>query len=569
MKTAIPLLLALSALACDPTDPVGADAGVAFDAGMRADAGSAPDAGEPVNPCDPERLHEDPNHCGVCGNVCGFFGAEALCIDSECAMGDCRAGFVDLNEDPIDGCEYECTVTDPLDPIDAEGIDANCDGMDGVRSRMIFVAEDGSLGGAGTPDDPLATIAGGLAMVDIDAGRSALIVAAGSYSLADVERIPAGVSLIGGFDRTLWRSTADQLSDLGEHPTRLVIEGGSGVVIEGISYSVTDASEGTIESVAVQLLDGDGVTIRRVELRSGVGGVGTAGSAGTSGADGAPGTGGGHGCEDSSGLCGGCSRPGGGVGGNSSCGMSGGAGGRPGHEDTGGDSGSPGIGGAEGGSGGSREEAGRPGTAGTVGDSGSPGFSGGGLGSFDGAEYLPANGGLGGIGALGMGGGGGGGGGGGDNICDSFGGAGGGGGGGGCPGTGGGGGSGGGASTALLVLSGSPTLQNSLFETAGGGDGGAAGSGGVGGDGGIGGPGGNREDDSGAGGRGGDGGGGGLGGSGGGGGGGASVGVWQIAGGTVQATGCRFNLGPGGAGGHSLAPGLDGEQHPTVPDRGQ
>ena len=48
----------------------------------------------------------DPNNCGACGVVCAFDNALPLCVSEECARGECLPGFVDLNGDDLDGCEY-------------------------------------------------------------------------------------------------------------------------------------------------------------------------------------------------------------------------------------------------------------------------------------------------------------------------------------------------------------------------------------------------------------------------------------------------------------------------------
>ena len=57
---------------------------------------------------------------------CNFDHAAAVCDETSCAMGACDDGWVDDNELPDDGCEYECTPTreDEL----CNTVDDNCDG---------------------------------------------------------------------------------------------------------------------------------------------------------------------------------------------------------------------------------------------------------------------------------------------------------------------------------------------------------------------------------------------------------------------------------------------------------
>ncbi len=65
-------------------------------------------------------------NCGSCGNLCSFPGANAACVSSTCVVASCRAGFVDVNSDPTDGCEYRCTATSATETCN--GVDDNCDG---------------------------------------------------------------------------------------------------------------------------------------------------------------------------------------------------------------------------------------------------------------------------------------------------------------------------------------------------------------------------------------------------------------------------------------------------------
>ncbi|HJL39135.1 MAG TPA: DUF4114 domain-containing protein, partial [Polyangiaceae bacterium LLY-WYZ-15_(1-7)] len=53
-------------------------------------------------------LETDLAHCGSCGNACAFANASASCVAGACVMGECNAGFVDLDTDPATGCELRC-----------------------------------------------------------------------------------------------------------------------------------------------------------------------------------------------------------------------------------------------------------------------------------------------------------------------------------------------------------------------------------------------------------------------------------------------------------------------------
>jgi len=64
-------------------------------------------------------------NCGACGNVCAFPNAGAMCTDGSCSIGDCNAGFVDIDGDPANGCELAC---EPTGAESCNGVDDDCDG---------------------------------------------------------------------------------------------------------------------------------------------------------------------------------------------------------------------------------------------------------------------------------------------------------------------------------------------------------------------------------------------------------------------------------------------------------
>ncbi|MEM9071131.1 MAG: MopE-related protein [Myxococcota bacterium] len=82
-------------------------------------------------------LSVDLANCGGCGTTCTFANASATCVDGTCQQEACNAGFVDLNEDPADGCEYRCSgaggaevcnrIDDDCDGTVDEGFDLNAD----------------------------------------------------------------------------------------------------------------------------------------------------------------------------------------------------------------------------------------------------------------------------------------------------------------------------------------------------------------------------------------------------------------------------------------------------------
>jgi hypothetical protein len=81
-----------------------------------------------------DRLIGDPKNCGACGNECKFTHAFGQCVGGfdggmpTCKENGCQPGYVDLDGDPSNGCEYVCTPTTPATEI-CDGKDNNCDGQ--------------------------------------------------------------------------------------------------------------------------------------------------------------------------------------------------------------------------------------------------------------------------------------------------------------------------------------------------------------------------------------------------------------------------------------------------------
>lgn len=58
----------------------------------------------------------DAMNCGECGRVCNLFQADTSCSMGVCGFDpatDCNPGFIDINGDQMDGCEYSCTSSGP------------------------------------------------------------------------------------------------------------------------------------------------------------------------------------------------------------------------------------------------------------------------------------------------------------------------------------------------------------------------------------------------------------------------------------------------------------------------
>lgn len=517
-------------------------------------------------------------NCGGCGHSCSAPHTVASCTLGRCDF-QCEPGWVDLDNDVSNGCEYACTFQSTTDLPDLGFVDANCDGIDGEVGKGIFVSPLGNDGAAGTRAAPMRTLAAGMAAV-VAGNKRDLYVSQGAWT--EPLRPAAGKGVYGGYSPTNWaRSTANFTTVTGTNAP-LQIEMVTGVTVQLIQFIGAGPATTGETAYAAKIINASDIHLEALELRAANGTAGASGVAGTNGAPGGNGSKGQPGCEDSTGFCSTCPVPQAGAAGVSTCGRPGGRGGPVGKQANNGGAGAPGAGGTPGGQGipwgWGNIVPGAPyvGKDGAAGAAGAAGMSGAGVGTFTVAGYVAALTTHGADGAPGNGGGGGGGGGGGEIDCNSYGGGGAGGGAAGCAGLGGRRGESGGASIGVFLYNATVTADQVTVITGNGGNGGNGGAGGMGGMGGAGGVASNgagneyggalEQEDGTNGARGGNGGKGGNGGEGGAGGGGPVLGVVKAGVSTWTANAVTITLGapgnPGTAGGSSGAPGLSQQEYP-------
>ena len=507
------------------------------------------------------------------------------------------------------GEAYESCVTDercPLPPIpcvagseDVAGDfqDADCDGIDGTASLGFFVDINAgtNTSASGGLDQPFKTL--DYALTRLTPDTRFLFIAQGTYDGTGLV-LDKPITLLGGYSGKAgnWqraRSYTTEIIASGIGLTMSGTDGGTSPALQWLNVTSTKNADAGGASVALRVLNADGVLLQHVVLSAAVGTDGTAGQNGTPGPGGADGGTGGSNTDASTQDAGAGGDPG-----LSNCGPSGNSGGMGGKSadlppvgtafDPTGKSGQPGRPSNPGGAGGLGCDEGTrascagpgsknctctalPGEPGASGDAGTPGpagDAGSNTGTLSDNTWVAVFGVSGRPSTSGTAGGGGGAGGSADlwRRTRAMGGGGGGGGAAGCGGQPGTGGQGGGASIALLLVNSRVELDTCRLLTEKGGAGGAGGTGGQGGPGGAGGAGGLSftnvnageplDVDTANGGRGGNGGHGGPGGSGGHGGngaGGPSVGIW-CQGSTVTETGTTWRLGSPGAPGSGPAP---------------
>jgi len=342
-------------------------------------------------------------HCGGCGMRCPAGANQiATCGGGMCGLA-CAPTYVDLDNNPSNGCE--CRNTNP-DPPDDSFADTNCDGIDGNAARAIFVSPSGNDNAAGTRTAPKRTVQAGITAATSQ--RLAVYIAAGTY--VGTVTLAAGVSLYGGYNASDWsRGAGNETILQGNTTTGVFARINEPVELQRLTITSLDATVAGQSSYGVRVAgSGAELILRRCTVRAGRGADGSAGGAGATGADGGAASG----------------R----TGGSSSCGAGGGTGGagvsgvRDGNPGTVGGSAQGGMqgggGSAGGGCGNSREGANAPDSAapGRVGPGGSAGSAAPSVGTVSSSDgtYQPGSGGAGAVGQPGGGGGGGGAGGGAD-----------------------------------------------------------------------------------------------------------------------------------------------------------
>lgn len=172
---------------------------------------------------------------------------------------------------PMDPPECEST-----DLPDADFADTNCDGIDGDRTRAVFVAPYGRDENAGTIDAPVATLTRGIELAK--RANKSVYVCTDTYA-ENVVLDGAAVSIHGGYDcRHDWQRTAKSATIAPPEGRPLIIRNVTDpIVLSHLRFVAADAVEPGASSIAAQVVDAQNLRFENVALEAGDGAPGAPG----------------------------------------------------------------------------------------------------------------------------------------------------------------------------------------------------------------------------------------------------------------------------------------------------
>jgi hypothetical protein len=160
--------------------------------------------------------------------------------------------------------------------------DSNCDGIDGDAERALFVAPSGSDGSAGTPRDPVRTLARAIEIAT--ATGQDVYVCNGVYT-DNVVLDGTAVNLYGGYDcENGWQRGFERAEVAPGSGTALTIRGVvDPVTVDRIDFVAPDATVPSGSSIVAFVSQSTDATLSHVELRAGNAADGAPGADGSSG----------------------------------------------------------------------------------------------------------------------------------------------------------------------------------------------------------------------------------------------------------------------------------------------
>lgn len=166
-----------------------------------------------------------------------------------------------------------CVPAEEEDVPDDDFADTNCDGIDGDRTKGIFVDPLGSDAGDGTIEAPVATLKRAIELAR-ESGKAVYVCTARYEETVRLEA--ASVSIFGGYDcGDGWKRKAQQATVApAEGRPLTILDAESPLVVSRIKFIAPDASGVGASSIAALVVDSAEVQLRHVDLEAGLGSAG-------------------------------------------------------------------------------------------------------------------------------------------------------------------------------------------------------------------------------------------------------------------------------------------------------
>lgn len=185
----------------------------------------------------------------------------------------------DAGTKPIADAGSRCNPSAVDDPDD-DFTDSNCDGIDGDKTKAVFVAPTGSDTADGSMATPVATLGHGIELAI--ANNKDVYVCKGDYTQAPIQLNSKGVRVYGGYDCTAqWaRNSQSQAHFVSTSSTALSIKNVSdAVVFDRVDIASKSGTSSGESSMAVFVSNSQNVTLRRGTFEAGNGANGAQPSA--------------------------------------------------------------------------------------------------------------------------------------------------------------------------------------------------------------------------------------------------------------------------------------------------
>ena len=161
------------------------------------------------------------------------------------------------------------------DVPDLKFTDTNCDGIDGVVARAVFVAPFGVDSNPGTERRPLRTLPAAVSRAA--AQHKDVYVAVGAYDTGTGVQLASGVSIYGGYSRN-WKRSATYGVLITGSPQAVVGDNVRGVMLQFVTLRATAAAGDELSVYGARLV-GSSVTFDHDHIGAGAARAGTDGAA--------------------------------------------------------------------------------------------------------------------------------------------------------------------------------------------------------------------------------------------------------------------------------------------------